>query len=65
MSQRYTGHGIGFEYPDLWTVGETDDAGQVSITVQSSGTSFWSVHLYQDGEEPMTLIETAIDAFRE
>lgn len=65
MSQQYAGHGIGFEYPESWTIHEAEESGQISISALSSGTSFWSVHLCKEDQEPATLIETALDAFRE
>lgn len=65
MQEIYSGHGVRFRYPDDWDVTEQRQEDQITITVSSPGTSFWSVSVFPDGPEPDELVEAALDAFRE
>lgn len=66
MNQLYRSNGVRFRYPDDWELNEEQSIeNEVSITVSSSETSFWSLTLFLDGELPEVLVESAIEAFRE
>lgn len=65
MSQRYSKHGLQFRYPPGWEVSEQREEGQVSITVSSPRTSFWTVTLLADRPEPEDIIAAVLDAFEE
>ena len=54
-----------FSYPSHWELSEERDRDQVSMTVSSPGTSFWSLSLFFGQPRPKDLIETALETFRE
>jgi hypothetical protein len=65
MSQLYAQHGVQFRYPPGWEVSEQRDDGQISITVSSPHTSFWTVTLLADCPDPDDIITAVLDAFEE
>ena len=65
MQERYAGNGIGFEYPENWKLQEQPAEEGVAISVNSSGTSFWTVSLDSEGPEPQRVMQSAIATFRE
>ena len=65
MDELYHAHGIEFRYPGYWELGEEQSEDEISITVASPETSFWSLTLFFDGPPPEELIASALDAFRE
>ena len=64
MEEVYQAHGIEFRYPSDWNLGEERSENEISISVASSETSFWSLTLFFDSPRPEDLIESALDAFR-
>ena len=58
-------HGVRFEYPDDWILHEQSSPGEISITVNSPETSFWSLTLLFERPDPYRVVETALDTFRE
>lgn len=65
MDELYSGYGIRFRYPRDWQVTEQPQPGEVTITVASPETSFWSITLYSDRPDCRRVLQTALDAFRE
>lgn len=65
MTELYAAHGVQFRYPAEWEVSEEHEEGQLSITVASPNTSFWTLTLLADCPEPGDIVEAALDAFRE
>lgn len=65
MSQLYSKHGVQFRYPPGWEVSEQRDDGQISITVSSPHTSFWTVTLLADCPDPEDIVTAVLDAFEE
>lgn len=65
MDSVFEGHGIRFEYPDDWILHEQSTPEEITLTVHSPDTCFWSVTLLLDRPEPQRVIESALDAFRE
>jgi hypothetical protein len=65
MRQVYAGHGVRFRYPDGWEVSEQQDENQVSITLTSPETSFWTVTLLAGRPDPDATLAAVLDAFRE
>lgn len=65
MESVFEGHGIRFEYPDDWILHEQSSPDEVTLTVQSPDTSFWSLTLLFDRPDPLRVIESALDTFRE
>ena len=65
MLETYRGHGVEFQYPEHWELDEQESGGQISITVASPGTSFWSLSLFPGDPRPDDLVESALSAFRD
>ena len=61
----YRAHGIQFRHPGDWTVAEDVGPDETTISVQSSGTSFWSLTLIDDAPDPDDIIETVLGAYRD
>ena len=60
----YRAHGIQFRHPGDWTVTEDVGPDETTISVQSSGTSYWSLTLIDDAPDPTDIIETVLGAYR-
>jgi hypothetical protein len=65
MSRTYEGHGIRFEYPDDWLFHEQAWAEEITLTVQSPNSAFWSVTLVLDRPAPERVVESAVSAFQQ
>lgn len=65
MQQVYAGHGVRFRYPAEWEVSEQREASQVSITVASPHTSFWTVTVLSDRPDPEETVATVLAAFHD
>lgn len=65
MQQEYAKHGVRFRYPAEWEVSEQRDGSQLSITVSSPQTSFWTVTLLADRPDPDDIVAAALDAFED
>jgi len=65
MYETYQGHGVRFRYPAKWELREELDEGEVTITVSSMETSFWSLTIIPQRPRPEEVIESAVAAFQE
>ena len=65
MHRVFEQHGVRFEYPEDWILHEESSPGEVSITVNSPETSFWSLTLLFERPDPYRVVETVLDALRE
>lgn len=65
MQEIYSAHGVRFRYPPDWEVTEEKRGSDVSITVASPETSFWSVTLLPECPDPQRAVESAVQAFQE
>lgn len=65
MEQIYSGHGVQFTYPETWEISEQRQPGEVSITVTSPVTAFWTLSLFFDSPDPESIIDAVLEAFRE
>lgn len=65
MDREFVNHGIRFQYPSEWELSEQSKPGEVSISVSSPRTAFWTVSLFYDRPEPQEIIETVLAAFHE
>jgi hypothetical protein len=58
--------GIRFQYPDNWTLDETEALeGNETVTVYSPGGAFWSIVIHPRGQSPAVLAEAAVKALRQ
>jgi hypothetical protein len=65
MDAIYQAHGVRFRYPSEWELAEQHDEHQYSITVSSPTTAFWTLSLFESCPEPIDVVQTVLDAFRE
>ncbi len=65
MDRVFEGHGIRFEYPDDWILHEQSSPEEITLTVQSPDSSFWSLTLIMDRPDPRRVLDTILDTFRE
>lgn len=61
----YQGHGVQFEYPEDWTIQEESGADQTTISVQSPGTTYWTLSLFEDRPDAEQVAESVITAYEE
>jgi hypothetical protein len=58
--------GISFQYPDNWTLDESDALeGRRSVSIYSPGGAFWTVALYPKSVTPAQLVKSVLHAMRE
>jgi hypothetical protein len=65
MPHHDTGFGICFTFPDDWELCKECADDQVSFTVCSPGTAFWSVTIMPDGPNPDDVIRAAVAAYEQ
>jgi hypothetical protein len=66
MPARFDSLGISFQYPDNWTLDDSDALlGRKSVTVYSPGGAFWSVAIHLGTAEPAKLAAAVVDAMRQ
>ena len=65
MDRVFEGHGIRFEYPDDWILHEQSSPEEITLTVHSPDTSFWSLTLIFDRPDPRRVIDAILETFRE
>jgi hypothetical protein len=66
MPATFNSLGISFQYPDNWTLEDTDAvAGRRSVTVYSPGGAFWSLAIHPRSADPSRLAEGVVTAMKE
>jgi hypothetical protein len=61
MPARFDRLGISFQYPDNWTLDDSDALlGRRSVTVYSPGGGFWSVAIHSGSADPAKLNDTVV-----
>ncbi len=63
MDKLYNAHGIRFRYPGDWELSEQEDGGDVTVTVASRETSFWTISLLDGRPDPERVLREALDTF--
>jgi hypothetical protein len=65
MAATYNRQGIRFLYPETWQVTDEDGEGWPRVvTLQSSESGFWSLHVYRAGEDPIPLVNEVEQTMR-
>lgn len=65
MPARFDKLGVSFQYPDNWTLDDSDARlGRQSVTVYSPGGGFWSVAIHSGSAEPAELAAAVVEAMR-
>jgi hypothetical protein len=66
MPAQFNSLGISFQYPDNWTLDDSDALlGRKSVTVYSPGGAFWSVAIESCTADPATLAETIVETMKQ
>ena len=66
MPAHFASLGISFQYPDNWTLDDSDALlGRKSVTVYSPGGAFWSVALQSGTAEPAKLATIVVEAMKQ
>jgi hypothetical protein len=65
MPATFQGLGISFQYPDNWTLDDSDALlGRKSVTVYSPGGAFWSVTIHSGSADPAKSAAAVVDAMK-
>ena len=64
MHETYEAHGIRFCYPRTWDVSESQEDNELTVSVHSPETSYWSVVIMLDRPDPAQVVESAVKVFR-
>ena len=66
MPARFDSLGISFQYPDNWTLDDSDAVlGRQSVTVYSPGGAFWSVAIQPGSADPATLAAAVVESMKQ
>jgi hypothetical protein len=66
MPKHFDSLGISFQYPDNWTLDDSDALlGRKSVTVYSPGGAFWSVAIESCTAEPAKLAAVVVETLKE
>ena len=66
MPQRFDRLDISFQYPDNWTLDDSDAvSGSESVTVYAPDGSFWSVSVHPSEANPLELARSVVDAMKQ
>jgi hypothetical protein len=66
MPAKFENLGISFQYPDNWTLDDSDAiAGGNAVTVYSPGGVFWTVAVHPRSADPLELADGVVTAMRE
>ena len=61
----YENHGVRFRYPADWELSEQSSEEETSISVQSDGTSCWTIVLLSSRPDPDDVLESVVAAFEQ
>lgn len=59
----FVGQGVRFQYPSDWTLSEESNDYETNISLQSDGTSFWTIMLLKTHPDPDEVLDTVVSAF--
>ncbi len=62
-TEEYSRHGVQFRFPSDWTLTEQSDDDETTISLQSEGTSFWTLMLFKSRPDPEVVLDTVVAAF--
>lgn len=62
---QYAKHGVRFSFPSDWTMSEESDDQETTISLQSDGTSFWTLMLLKSRPDPDAVLDTVVSAFEQ
>ena len=62
--KQFDAHGVRFSYPADWSLADESTDEKVEVTVQSDGTAFWTVAVFETAA-PEEVVDSAVAAYRE
>jgi hypothetical protein len=65
LTEVYTGQGVQFRFPRHWSVLEESSEDQTTITVQSPGTTYWTLSLFDGRPDPDRIVSSVMSAYRD
>lgn len=65
LTEVYAGQGVQFHYPRRWSVLEESSEEQTTITVQSPGTTYWTLSLFEGRPDPDRIVNSVMSAYRD
>jgi hypothetical protein len=66
MPAHFDSLGISFQYPENWTLDDSDARlGRQSVTVYSPGGAFWSVAIHPNSADPAKLAAAVVEMMRQ
>ncbi|MDB5347753.1 MAG: hypothetical protein JWP89_6130 [Schlesneria sp.] len=64
-TELFSGCDVQFRYPKGWEVQEEANEEQTTITVQSPGTAFWTLSLFEDRPDADEILASVMSAYEE
>ena len=64
-TELFSGCDVQFRYPQGWTVQEESNDEQTTITVQSPGTAFWTLSLFEERPDADQILASVMAAYEE
>jgi hypothetical protein len=61
----YDHHGVRFQFPADWTLTEQSNDDEITISLQSDGTTFWTLMLFAARPDPEEILDTVVAAFQQ
>ena len=61
----YNNYGIRFRFPSAWELSEDTSDEETTVSVQSEGTSFWTIVLFKSRPDPEAVLDTVVAAFEQ
>jgi hypothetical protein len=62
---RYQKHGVQFQFPSDWVLTEQSTDDETTISLQSDGTSFWTLMLFNSRPDPEDVVDTVVSAIEQ
>ncbi len=61
----YSNYGIRFRFPSSWELSEETSSDETTISLQSDGTSFWTIVLFKSRPDPEAVLDAVVAAFEQ
>ena len=61
----YSGRGVQFRYPGHWMIQEESIPEQTTISVESPGTAYWTLSLFEHRPDPEQIVASVMSAYEE
>ena len=61
----YCHYGIRFRFPSTWELSEETSSDETTISIQSDGTSFWTIVLFKSRPDPDAVLDAVVAAFEQ